>query len=138
MKNGPKLTLRPKPVSASSDDALARLEILKEWTEEPARAAAEALEEEGNTAPAETKTQGAVAPSRPKPKDELVPTWLQAVEWDSSSDKSQQQLNIKVPAELYTKIKFLCALPGAPKIRDFVVECLERQVKKALAERNIK
>lgn len=143
MKNGsPKLRLRPNPPRTSSGENLARLEMLEEWTEEPARLAAQALAWEGaaveSAEPKEAQTPDSEAKPIKKPARAAAEPAKENYPWSACRDEEVRQVNLRLPARLALQLKFLGETTYGSSMNKIATESIQATVKKMLSERGIK
>ena len=129
MNNGqPKL--RTRPPSGDQASTLARLERLNDWTEEPARAVAASI----GAAPREAAPEApeaAPGPAKPARKTSGDHPWS-----DKPSDH-YVQMNVRIPADLYAKLRWLGSTTYDSSMTKIVTDSLQKTAKKMLGERNI-
>lgn len=131
MSNGnlskqPKLSSRPPALNTTQ--TLERLEVLDEWSEQPAKIAADAISHEQVSSPQPVKE------NKPKKREigERYP-------WDDITDiNTKQPLYMRVPLSLYLKLKWLGDTTYGTDMTTITIEAVEAKVNKMLKERGIK
>ena len=131
-----KMTLKP-PMRASptstEEEALKRLSALDEWTQEPSKDVAAAITSTGSTALSLTNQ----AEEKPV-KAAKTPVTAFSYPWEGVGQGTDKQINVRIPLELYAKLKWLTGFGnGGGTMIDIVIESLEKTVKKMLADRGI-
>lgn len=121
----PKIRTQP-PSKSSQQDALARLEKLDAWTEEPSRDVAAAIGAEPH---AETPVVKPVAPRKGRGGE---------FPWQDVPEGSERQLNVKAPADLHLKLKWLGDTTYGTNMTQIIIDALQDVAKKMLKERGIK
>lgn len=117
----PKLRSSPPP-ALNTTQSLARLETLKDWTEEPAKKAAAAISKEG---------QGDGQGNKEK-IDPRVPQYP----WQAGQTGSTLA-SFKIPTQLFLKLKFLGDTTYGSNMTKILLEALEPKVEQMLKERGI-
>ncbi len=129
MSNGnlnkqPKLS--SKAPTLNVPETLERLNALEEWSEQPARVAADAIKHEQVVRPKSVKENA------PKVKvGEGTYPWEDGVNGVVS-------VNFKLPANLFAKLKYIAETTYGSNMTKIVIEALEPKVDKMLKERGIK
>lgn len=104
------------------DPALQRLRMVEEWTEEPARKAAEGL------------PQAEPAPPQPEaPKAPPAPRYP----WEGVSEEAIQSYTIDIPKRLHLKMKWLAETTYDQGLRKRMLQAIERSVDEGMRERGI-
>lgn len=129
MSNGnlskqPKLSSRAPTLNTAQ--TLERLEVLDEWSEQPAKTAADAISHEQVSSPQPAKEN--------KPKKREIG---ESYPWEEEVN-SVVALHIKLPANLFAKLKFLGETTYGSNMTKIIIEALEPKVNKMLKERGIK
>lgn len=133
-----KMTLKPPvrtsiPATSSEEEALKRLSALDEWTQEPSKDVAAAIAESAS-APEPKPTP----PPEPTEKPAKTPVAAFSYPWEGLPQGMGRQVNIRLPVDLYAKLKWLSSFGnGGATMTDIVVESVEKTVKKMLAERGV-
>jgi hypothetical protein len=143
MSTGPKL--RTQPPKAPQVDPLARLQALESWSEEPAKAQADALaanrsEGEGLATPAMKPSEHSQPSTATKPSDAAEPSKASkpSYPWDGVDDGQSHQFNIKIPKALYLRLKWLGDTTYGTSMTQIAIQGLEARAAKMLKERGIK
>ena len=122
MKSGPQNKIRSAPPMRTPAEALAGLDKVQEWTEQPAKEAASAI----------SPTAEAIASAEPeKPAAALFP-------WDESAigaPEAVKLVNFKIPMRLYLKLKYLGDTTYDSSMTKIVVSTLEKETTRLLQER---
>lgn len=144
MKAGHQKLRSQPPSRQSGQDALKRLDALKEWTEEPARSSAEAI----GAQPEEVKPElepVSVVNSTPKPAQTPSKASKRSgvgdYPWQDASVVSSglvKSMNFNIPMELYLKLKWLGDTTYNSNMTKIIIEALEEKTHKLLKERGIK
>jgi hypothetical protein len=125
----PTLSTRPPRNPIDADEALRRLESVKDWTEQPSRDAAAALSPQGAEATPRTDASAEVkqdAPVRTK------------MPWEEEGlDNGVQSFNIRLPARLAAKVRFLGGSTYGHSINSIVNMAVATQVGAMLKERGL-
>lgn len=155
MSNGqPRLRTLP-PKSASQAEALKRLDALDEWSEQPAKDVAAAIvasqpaqaSSASSTAQptqASQATQTAEPVKASKPAKKVQPAQPQ-YPWSTAGEGAQaggrpatRQFNIKVPEDIYLRLKWLGETTYGTNMTQIAIEALAERVASMLKERGIK
>lgn len=116
-----KIRARP-PATHNAAQALADLDKVQDWTEQPAKTAASAI-----SPPVE-----AVAPAAaPTPSAPAFP-WLVPGATDST-----RLVNFKLPTALYLRLKYLGETTYGESMTSIVTGVIEKEVDRRLAERGV-
>jgi hypothetical protein len=122
MKSGPQNKIRSAPPMRSPAEALAGLDKVQEWTEQPAKEAASAI-------------SPAVEPIAPA---ELPKAAAARFPWDEPSGSTSEAVklvNFKIPMRLYLKLKYLGDTTYDSSMTKIVVSTLEKETERLLQER---
>jgi hypothetical protein len=122
----PKLT--PAPAPTTTAETLDRLGKLDEWTEEPARRAAAALEGKGE------ETPQPAAENAPEAQETAKPEYP----WQQPGMEGTHLANFKLERRLFLKLKYLGETTYGSNMTKILSEALEPKVNKMLKERGIK
>jgi len=122
MKSGPQNKIRSAPPMRSPAEALAGLDKVQEWTEQPAKDAASAIS---------PTVDPYVTVDPPKPSATRFP-------WDEPSGSRSEAVklvNFKIPMRLYLKLKYLGDTTYDSSMTRIVVSTLEKETERLLQER---
>lgn len=122
MKSGLQNKIRSAPPIRSAAEALAGLEKVQDWTEQPAKDAASAIAPSIDTVVTQTPLEPPVS---------LFP-------WDDAlmgSAESVKLVNFKIPMRLYLKLKYLGDTTYDSSMTKIVVSTLEREIEQRLKDR---
>ena len=122
MKSGPQNKIRSAPPMRSPAEALAGLDKVQEWTEQPAKDAASAISPAIRPA---ASTEVPKAPEARFPWDETTISALEAV----------KLVNFKIPMRLYLKLKYLGDTTYDSSMTKIVVTTLEKETDRLLKAR---
>jgi hypothetical protein len=154
MSNGtqPRLRTQP-PKSGSQADALKRLEQLDGWTEEPAKAAADAIGAtqaihassaiRPSNAAEDAQLAQAVEPAKPvqavKAAKKTQP--VQQYPWATAEQgwrPVMRQFNIRVTEDVYLRLKWLGETTYGSNMTQIAIEAITDRVTAMLKERGVK
>lgn len=122
MKSGPQNKIRSAPPTRSAAEALAGLEKVQDWTEQPAKDAASAIASSIGVVVTETPLEPPVA----------------RFPWDDAlmgSAESVKLVNFKIPMRLYLKLKYLGDTTYDSSMTKIVVSTLEHEIERLLKDR---
>ena len=122
MKSGPQNKIRSAPPIRSSAEALAGLDKVREWTEQPAKDAASAI----------TPAVEVIAPVEPPKAAEARFPWDEAA---TGVPEAVKLVNFKIPMRLYLKLKYLGDTTYDSSMTKIVVSTLEKETDRLLKAR---
>ena len=122
MKSGPQNKIRSAPPMRSPAEALAGLDKVQEWTEQPAKDAASAI----------TPVADAMAPVEPPKTPEARFPWDEAA---IGAPEAIKLVNFKIPMRLYLKLKYLGDTTYDSSMTKIVVSTLEKETDRLLKAR---
>lgn len=104
---------------------------MSDWTEEPAKKAAQALEPDKPAAEASPPQEAAETPAVPQKSASEYP-------WSEQGDsKAKQPLYLRIPVPLYLKLKWLGDTTFGTDMTAIAVQALNDKVQSLLKERGI-
>ena len=122
MKNGLQNKIRSAPPIRSAAEALAGLDKVQDWTEQPAKDAASAIAPSIDTVVTQMPAEPSVA----------------RFPWDEAligSAESVKLVNFKIPMRLYLKLKYLGDTTYDSSMTKIVVSTLEHEIERLLKDR---
>ncbi|WP_426148767.1 hypothetical protein [Polaromonas sp. DSR2-3-2] len=122
MKSGPQNKIRSAPPMRSPAEALAGLDKVREWTEQPAKDAASAI----------TPVAEVIAPVEPPKAPEARFPWDEAA---MGAPEAVKLVNFKIPMRLYLKLKYLGDTTYDSSMTKIVVSTLEKETDRLLKAR---
>jgi hypothetical protein len=122
MKSGPQNKIRSMPPIRNPAEALAGLDKVQEWTEQPAKDAASAISPKVQPI---APTEAPNAPGARFPWDEAF----------ISAPEAVKLVNFKIPMKLYLKLKYLGDTTYDSSMTKIVVSTLEKETDRLLKAR---